>query len=395
MILQYIHQDGSKESINIKNSKDVTDKWININTIDKISFIKEFIPAFNSGQKIILFDHKHTQLLKFHKDNNINNLKNIDEVNKDSQILFFTSGSSGFPIGAFKSKKNLLNEVEVLKQLLKDSTIKRVVVTVPFVHIYGIIAGLLLPSELKDIELIVKDDFLPYELLEEAFEKNTLIITTPVFIKALSRIDETKDLSSSIFISSTGPLAIEDITDFTNKFKTNLLQLFGSTETGGIAYKYNEAKKWTTLNTVTISSLNNKLNVKSTFLSKYILDKNIHTLKQPFQTEDIIENDKDGFILLGRSNKIIKIAGKRISSIQIEAILETIPEVKACIVELVYKKDLLRSEQIKIILEVKEKISKSIIKESISNNFGPLNIPFSILYVDKINYSSVGKKIIF
>jgi len=395
MILQYIHHDGTKEYIDIKENKKVTDKWININTTDKISFIKEFIPAFNSGQKIILFDQKHKQLLKFHEDNDINNLKSIAEVNKNAQILFFTSGSSGFPIGAFKSKSNLLNEVKVLKQLLEKQVIKRVVVTVPFVHIYGIIAGLLLPSLFDNIELIVKDDFLPYELLEEAFIENTLVITTPVFIKALSRIDDTKNLSSSIFISSTGPLDTKDINDFKDKFKTNILQLFGSTETGGVAYKYNETKEWTALNTVNISSLNDKLNVTSTFISKYILDKNIHTLKQPFQTEDIIQDSKDGFILLGRSNKIIKIAGKRISSMQIESILETIPEVKNCIVELVYKKDLLRSEQIKIILEAENKLTKSTIKERISNSFGPLNIPFSVSYVDKINYSSVGKKIIF
>jgi len=395
MILKYIYKDGTKKQISIKLNKKVTDKWINITATDKLDFIKEFIPAFNSGQKIILFDHKHKQLLEFNQKNDINNLNNIEKVNKESKILFFTSGSTGFPLGAFKSKANLFNEVEILKQLLINHEITRVVVTVPFVHIYGIIAGLLLPLSLNNIELIIKDDFLPYEVLEEASKANTLVVTTPVFIKALARLEETKKLNSSIFISSTGPLDTKDILNFESKYATTVLQLFGSTETGGIAYKFGTKQKWTNLDTVNISTLDDKLNVKSSFISKYILDKNILTLKQPFQTEDIIEKYEDGFSIIGRSNKIIKIAGKRISSLQIETILEAIPEVQVAVVQLVYKKDLLRSEQIKITLESKNKVSKSIIKDSISNQFGALTIPFSIFYVDKINYSSVGKKIIF
>ena len=395
MILKYIHQDGTKESINIQSNKPVTHSWINISSSNKIDFIKEFIPSFNNGQKIILFDQKHKQLLKFHKNNDINTLKRIEEVNKDSQLLFFTSGSTGFPIGAFKSKSNLLHEVKVLKELLSSYNIKRVVVTVPFVHIYGIIAGLLLPSSLDNIELIVKDDFLPYELLEEAQTKNTLVVTTPVFIKALSRIDNSENLSSSIFISSTGPLDIQDVSSFEAKFQTNILQLFGSTETGGIAYKLGVAKNWVPLNSVNVSSIDDKLNVSSPFISKYIFDKSIKNLHQPFQTEDIIENNTDSFILIGRTNKIIKIAGKRISALQIESIIETIPEVQVAIVELVYKKDLLRSEQIKITLQASQELSKNVIKNKITEHFSTLTIPFRLNYVDKINYSSVGKKILF
>ena len=118
-------------------------------------------------------------------------------------------------------------------------------------------------------------------------------------------------------------------------------------------------------------------------------------LHQPYATEDIIELDKDGFTLVGRSNKLIKIAGKRISATQIENILETIPEIDKAIVEIVYKKELLRSEQIVITLEAGKKIDKKTIKDKISDYYGVLTIPFSINYVDKINYSGMGKKVLF
>lgn len=395
MILEYIHKDSSREIIDINLSKKIADTWININSTNKVEFIKKFLSAYNSEQKIVLFDSSHKQLLKFHQDNDINKFDNITEVNSKCQILFFTSGSSGFPVGAFKTKENLEREVQVLKSLLKEYNIKRVVVTVPFIHIYGVLAGLLLPMQLDDVKLVIKDDFLPYELLEEASFDDTLVVTTPVFIKALSKLNTNSKSTSNLFICSTGPLHIDDVTVFENKFETNLLQLFGSTETGGIAYKFGKIIKWTALDNVYVSIKDNRLNVSSPFISPFILNKKILRVESYFTTEDIVEIDEDGFTLIGRSNKIIKIAGKRISATQIESIIETLPDVNRAIVELVYKKEMLRSEQIIIILEATSKVDAKIIKQVISEYYGTLTIPFSVKYIDKINCSAMGKKIIF
>ena len=393
MILEYINRDSSREIIDINLNKDISDSWLNIDSSSKKEFIKEFLPAFSSGQKIVLFDKNHKKLLKFYEENDLDNFTGMDEVNKIAQLLFFTSGSSGFPVGAFKSRDNLLEEVEVLKELLKEFKIKRVVVSVPFVHIYGILAGLLLPLHLGDITLVVKEDFLPYEILQEASQDDTLVITTPVFIKALSKVNESKDLTKTLFISSTGPLHIDDVTLFQEKFKTNILQLFGSTETGGIAYKLGKNTKWKSLKSVNIKSQDERLSLNSPFISKYLLENCITELKQPFQTQDIVEIDGDEFTLLGRANKLIKIAGKRISALEIESIIETLPNVEKAVVSLVYKKELLRSEQILITLLAKEMIDKRVIKEKIAQNFGTLTIPFKVEYVDSLNYSAMGKVI--
>lgn len=393
MILEYIHGDNSRELVEFDLDIPTENAFKYISSSNKLQYIKEFLPAFNSGQKLVLFDSNHKQLLEFHQNNDINSMKDVQKVN--SQLLFFTSGSSGFPVGAFKTRENLLKEVEVLKELVSSYNIKRVVVTVPFVHIYGVLAGLLLPLSLGNIKLIVKEDFLPYELLEEASHKNTLVVTTPVFIKSLGKLSEQKDLSGNIFICSTGPLHNDDVKVFESLYKADLAQLFGSTETGGIAYKFGSSERWKALKSVKVSLLDDKLSISSPFISPYTLNKEILPLKQPFSTEDIVEINEDGFKLLGRSNKIIKIAGKRISAAQIESILEGLDGVNAAIVELVYKKELLRSEQILITLEAKNEISKKDIKAKISEYYGVLTIPFKVKYVNKINYSAMGKKVLF
>lgn len=395
MIFEYIHGDNSKEIIELANDIVLKEEFVTLNASSKLEFIKEFIPLYQAGQKMVLFDKNHKQLLEFHEKNDINSLKNAQSLADDTQLLFFTSGSSGFPVGAFKTRENLTKEVSVLKELVTRKEIKKVVVTVPFVHIYGVLAGLLLPMSLGDVKLVVKEDFLPYELIEEAKDGKTLVITTPVFIKALGKLSESVDLSSDIFISSTGPLSVEDAEVFEGIYGATLMQLFGSTETGGIAYKLSKSTKWIPLKYADVKTYDERLGVSSPFISKYLLDGSIKELAQPFKTEDIIEIDAEGFTLLGRSNKIIKIAGKRISALAIEALLEKIEGVERAVVELVYKKELLRSEQILITLQSKEELKKSYIKEKISECYGVLTIPFKVIYVEEIKLSAMGKKVLF
>lgn len=395
MIFTYIDGSNARKCVNLERPYQKTEEFETLFADSKLEFIKQFIPAYRAGQKLVLFDKNHTQLLEFHENNDINSLENKESLEDDTQLLFFTSGSSGFPVGAFKTQSNLTKEVEALKELVSNKEIKRVVVTVPFVHIYGVLAGLLLPMALGNIELIVKEDFLPYELIEEVKRGEALVITTPVFIKALGKLSEAVDMSSSFFISSTGPLSSEDVSLFERLYTTDVMQLFGSTEIGGIAYKFGDTKEWTPLKDVVVKQKNERLSVSSPYISSHLLQDGIEKLELPFATEDIIELHSNSFELLGRSNKIIKIAGKRISAVAIESLLESIEGVERAVVTLVYKKELLRSEQILITLQTSRELKKSEIKSKINEFYGVLTISFKVVYVDEIKLSSMGKKVLF
>ena len=396
MIIKYIDSQNNKVTIDIPKLQKRSNSFEMITFNSKKEFLGQFISLYQIGQKLVLFDKNHTQLLEFYKQNNINNFDNIEILEEDTTLLFFTSGSSGFPVGAFKTKTNLESEAEVLKKLItKNIKVEKVIVTVPFIHIYGILAGVILPLHLSDVELVIKEDFLPYEILHELKCGNSLVITTPIFIKALGQLQEDMDLSSSMFVSSTGPLETNDILLLQEKYKTKLIQLFGSTETGGIAYKIGSNKQWITLEGVSIEKRDERLCVESAFISHCIVDEKIKKLDIPFVTEDIIELENEGFELLGRTNKLIKIAGKRISALAIESLLEKIDGVEKAVVNMVYKKKMMRSEQIIITLETSKEIEKSLIKKKITALYGIVTIPFSVVYTNKIKLSSMGKKIIF
>ena len=113
-------------------------------------------------------------------------------------------------------------------------------------------------------------------------------------------------MRTSLFISSTGPLHTDDISVFKSLYSVDVMQLFGSTETGGIAYKFGTSKKWIQFRDVRVEQKNERLFANSPYIFFYLLQEGIQRLELPFATEDIIEIDSEGFELLGRSNKIIK-----------------------------------------------------------------------------------------
>ncbi|AXK49073.1 aconitate hydratase [Aliarcobacter trophiarum LMG 25534] len=353
--------------------------------------------SYFSGAKSILFDSSNKILQKELEDLNIPDFKASIKVENifdkyDFSFLYYTSGSTGYPTAALKTKENISSEVEDLTALLSSYKIKRVIVTVPFIHIYGSLFGLFYPLK-NSIDIVLKEHFLPNDLLD-LIDDYSLVVTTPLYIKALNKLSSTKDLSKSIFISSTAPLLGEDAREFKEKFNSNIIQIFGSTETGGIAYKYNNDEIWSALKSVELMVNNeNSLRVKSPYVSEILYEKEFKNTNKEIQTFDFVELFDNRFKLIGRSSQILKIAGKRYSTIQIENILEKIDEISKALVLVNSNQNSLKDEVLDITLETKREFSvkeiQNILKEELSN----LKFSINLKLVDKIKISSTGKKL--
>ncbi|QFR50207.1 acyl--CoA ligase [Sulfurimonas lithotrophica] len=338
----------------------------------------------------VLYDKTQPSLKKY--------VENFDRdyiTQEGMQFLFFTSGTTGDPTGVYKTRKNIELAIDDLIKVLDTSKIQRVVATVPFIHLYGIEAGALLSHKLG-VELHTKENFLIQELIAEAKKPNTLVITTPLFIKALNKTTEQDSLKDSFFITSTAPLNHEDAKTFSEKFNSSVLQIFGSTETGAIAYKINDEKIWHAFESVTLTTENNMLGIFSPFIAPKTLTSFIQNVELPFATEDIVEviGNKD-FELIGRSSNIAKIAGKRISTLQIEAIIENLNYIDAVLIKIKRDDKALKDEILEIYVESDQKLQAKVLKELFTKHFGSLHLPFKIFNHKKIIRSSVGKKIGF
>ena len=362
------------------------------NPTSKVEQLSQALYCFENGIFDIIYDKSQPALVKY-----INSLDQDLLRQEGFQFLYFTSGTTGLPTGVYKTKENSLKQSKALIKTLGDKKFNRVVTTVPFVHIYGIDIGAVVPRDLG-IDIWTKENFLPEELAKEASVEGTLVVTTPLFIKALNRIKSDAKFSGSLFLTSTAPLAPEDAKEFKEKFDCSVSQLFASTEAGLMGHKLNDEGILTAYDGVEISTgEDDMLRVSSPFLTKKILDKGvIIDVEPPFQTEDIVELvGENQFKLVGRSSKLLKIAGKRISTVQIENILESIDKVSGIFIKIRKDERALKDEILDIYVEAKTPLEPKIVREELKKHFGTLNIAFKLHNGIEIKRSSVGKKIGF
>jgi acyl-coenzyme A synthetase/AMP-(fatty) acid ligase len=402
MTLKVFNDNGSVNEYEIKKElffeKEYLDKVSYIASSKKETNVLNMIKSYFSGAKSILFDETNKALsdsldkLNIKEFNEPRDNENIF-YDKDFMFLYFSSGSTGFPSGALKTKENILEEVEVITSSLKEFNIKRVIVTVPFLHLYGSLYGLFFPL-VNGIDIILKEHFLPHDLLD-MIDDNSLVVTTPLYIKSLNRVKESKDLSKSLFVSSTGPLSANDAKEFKEKFSTDILQIFGSTETGGIAYKFNDDSLWTTTpKVITSTNEKNELKVESPFISNVIYEKEFKITNHQIQSFDYVEFYENKFKLIGRSSQILKIAGKRYSTIQIENILEEVDGIEKAVVFVnSNEKNSLKDEVLDITIESKQEFLAKDIRKILQNELSNIKFSINLKIVDKIKTSVVGKKL--
>lgn len=382
------NDDGSEKIYSSESLVDITLKnhVVLVPSKTKEENAVEILRAYLSGAKPILYDQENLSLKEKIESLGAETFNDIDFA-----AMFFTSGSTGFPTGAFKSKENIETDMAALVREFGNFQIEKVVATVPFIHIYGFLAALLLPLKL-DVDLFFKEHFLPHDLLESA-KPHHFIVTTPLYIKSLLRLDETKDLSETIFISSTGPLPSEIAKEFTDKFNTTLIQLFGSTETGSIAFKKQDDTFWTPFHSVEVSlNAEGLLHVKSPFISQTLWQEVFTQTGGAIQSFDYAIIEHGRFQLIGRSSNILKIAGKRYATAQIEEILEAMEGIEKALVHVKHNNTELKDEVIQVFLETTRPITTKELKNTIKQKLGKINLPIELKVVDKISTTLMGKK---
>jgi len=399
MYLKCIHDDGAFSSYPITKEPKMphASSLGYIDSQSKTESALSILHAYIHKQKAVLFDESNQSLRTQIKNLGIQRFpsdiaKKTMFDTKNFQFIFYTSGTTGDPLAALKTKENLQAEVEILSTLLKKYNIKKVLVTVPFIHLYGTLFGLLYPLH-NDLDIVIKEHFLPFDLME-LIDPYTMVVTTPLYIKALNKLQAKKKLSHTLFVSSTAPLDTESIQTFNALYGSDILQIFGSTETGGIAYKMNTVTSWTPFSSVCVKSNQEGLmSVASPFVSDTLFNDTFIDTQGEIQTFDYIEEEENTFTLIGRSNKIFKLAGKRYSTVQIEDILESQKEITKALVFVGLEKRSLRGEFLEIILETKKEYSVAGIKQILKEKLSNLKFPIRLKMVEKIPVNQVGKKL--
>ncbi len=237
----------------------------------------------------------------------------------DVELTLFTSGSSDTPKPIEKCLSHLNNEVEQLEGLwgktLGDTNICS---TVSHQHIYGLLFRVLWPlcsgRTFDRVNLVY-----PEQVLLEA-ENNQTLISSPALLKRVGTAEGSGQYRA--LFSSGGPLPEEAAQCSLERLGVQPIEVFGSTETGGIAYRqqHSSATPWTLFPCVEAQiNAEGCLAIKSPFVFE----------KQWYNTSDYCELlPNDQFMLKGRADRVVKIEEKRLSLTEVEKRLSQLSSIE-------------------------------------------------------------------
>lgn len=245
-------------------------------------------------------------------------------------ISLYTSGSSGTPKLVEKSLRQIEAEVNTLEQLWGEGVGQSVIVgSVSHQHIYGLLFRLIWP--LLSGRTIYSEILTYPEELHGVLTKleSSVLVSSPSQLSRLPESIDWKALQGKVngVFSSGAPLNKEHSLNARKLLGVDVIEVLGSTETGGIAYKTEDGDKdsyWTALPGVQITQDQDSGAMQ--LISAHLPD------KQLYQTTDKIEltADGNGFFLQGRNDRIVKIEGKRLSLDEMESALVKHQYIKSC-----------------------------------------------------------------
>ena len=227
----------------------------------------------------------------------------------DRLIYFFTSGSTGVPKKICKTFHNLAAEVAMHNKMQHDIFAKNpvMIASIAPYHMYGLLWRFLIPLS-AGIAVDTNMIFTPEELQASQHKfANVLFATTPSFLDGITKYQNQYDFPNNcIGIFSSGSLLRPETSQKAFElFGVSPFEVFGSTETGGIAFRQQkDGPSWTVFDDVKIGlDENNCIIADSEFCCA-----------RPFQMSDVIDvQNERQFLLKGRADRIVKIAEERIS----------------------------------------------------------------------------------
>lgn len=235
---------------------------------------------------------------------------------EQTRAVIFTSGSSGQPLAIAKHLRQLDAEIAHLEgafgsRLPPDAAVHA---TVSHQHIYGLLFVILWP--LAAGRAIAVERLVYPEQMAERLTLPSVLVSSPAHLKRLPDHLDWQAARAGVhaIFSSGGPLPPESAQLALDLLGHSPTEVYGSSETGGIAWRQRalHGDTWTPLPGVEWRLQGETLGVRSGHLAD----------GEWWETSDRARAEGDnGFILLGRADRIVKVEEKRVSLVQLEQAL--------------------------------------------------------------------------
>ncbi|HSV70368.1 MAG TPA: AMP-binding protein [Methylibium sp.] len=237
------------------------------------------------------------------------------------RVELYTSGSTGRPEPQVKTLGQLVRGAQRLGERLATevdgdwAALRAIVCSVPSQHMFGLETSVLLPL-VYGVALLDGRPLLPADV-RAAFGRcdgAACWVATPLHLRA--QVQSGEVLARCHFvIASTMPLAPALAGEAERLCGAPVLEIYGSTETGAVAMRRTARDaSWRPLPGVCIEPSGEGAIVRGAHF------------RSPQTLADQVEDDgRGGFRLLGRSGDLIKIAGRRASLAGLNLLLQDLP----------------------------------------------------------------------
>ena len=419
-LITYAQMIGTVKAISCQVQKYEVENWI-LAANDTYYFLCGFLALLCSGKEILLPPNNQSGTLRdvivgaealmtdldiatawptirldqLHAQKTANIDLHIPVENSFLQLC--TSGSTGEPKQIRKSLMTLLLEINCLEQTWGQQIQKRLFAsTVSHQHIYGLLFRVLWPL-LTGRKFMCENIEYPEQLAYVTQRYGDIVlISSPAYLKRMIDVFSDGQFSYRIktIFSSGGPLAEETAIAYTQKMQVTPIEVLGSTETGGVAYRQQVSQgenAWRKFMPVQLRCAEdiNLLEVCSPFC--YTSDW--------YRMGDTVEMlDEERFRLSGRVDRIIKLEEKRISLDAMERQLLRHPlldDVRVVVLDgyrtVLGAVCILSPEgQKQLEAELPRAISNHL-KEYLADYFDRVTLPRKWRYVTEFPYNSQGK----
>jgi 4-coumarate--CoA ligase (photoactive yellow protein activation family) len=236
-------------------------------------------------------------------------------------VTLMTSGSTGAPRAWPKTAAQLLGEAAGLAEAFRVAPGARILATVPPHHIYGLLFSVLLPLRARGA--FARETPLHAEAVAAAAARlsATHLVSAPAHLHALAAEPGAALRVARVF-SSGAPLPAATSRAIAARTGAPVTEVYGSTETGGIAWRDDPDAPWRPFPRVKVLAGED---------GTLLLDSPLLPAGEPRPwrgADRIALADGGAFSLLGRTDGVVKVGGKRVALAELEARALAVPGVR-------------------------------------------------------------------
>ncbi len=298
--------------------------------------------------------------------------------------ILFTSGSTGVPLPHYKTWGGLARCVRAgaARLGLADGRSFALVGTVPAQHMYGFETTVLMALHSGNA-FCAERPFYPADVcaVVGAAPRPRVLVSTPIHLRTL--VAAGIDLPAvDLVVSATAPLTQALAHDVERRFKTTLLEIYGSTETGQTALRRTACSDtWRLWPDVRIRITGGRAYAEGGHVT------------EPTLLCDVIEmTGSEEFLLHGRTADLVNIAGKRSSFAYLNHQLNAIPGVLDGVF-FQREQDSAGSSGVARLaaMVVAPGLTSAALTEALRQRIDPVFLPRPLLFVDRLPRNATGK----